>query len=105
MTADDCLRRIDALVILAEGEQGEDLPLWRASEVLREAREMIRTLSSVDANVQAVQERLGNRAAIGLLKYGVTTEREDLSREEWLQHAQDEALDLSVYLQRLKGGR
>ncbi len=102
MTADDCLRRIDALVILAEGPLGEEMPLWRAGDVLREAREMIRSLSAEDANVKAVQERLGNRAAIGLLKYGVTTEREDLSREEWLQHAQDEALDLSVYLQRLK---
>lgn len=41
------------------------------------------------------------RAARGLAKYGVTMERGDLSRREWLIHARDEALDLAVYLQRL----
>lgn len=54
-----------------------------------------------DQNVRDVQKLLSDRAAVGLNKYGVTTERGDLSRLEWLQHAQAEALDLAVYLQRL----
>ena len=37
----------------------------------------------------------------GLQKYGVTTERDDLSYRDWLIHAQEEAMDLAVYLQRL----
>ena len=41
------------------------------------------------------------RAAIGKEKYGVTMERTDLSRKEWLKHAQEEAMDLAVYLERL----
>ena len=55
-----------------------------------------------DPNVVAVIDRLNQRATKGLRKYGVTTTREDLSLIDWLQHAQDEALDLAVYLERLK---
>ena len=45
--------------------------------------------------------KIAERAEMGLSKYGVTMERDDLSRLEWLQHAQEEAMDLAVYLQRL----
>ena len=42
-----------------------------------------------------------NRSEIGKQKYGVTMERQDLSRLEWLKHAQEEAMDLAVYLEKL----
>jgi len=41
------------------------------------------------------------RSEIGKAKYGVTMERQDLSRLEWLKHAQEEAMDLAVYLEKL----
>jgi hypothetical protein len=41
------------------------------------------------------------RAETGLNKYGITMERSDLTKLEWLVHAQNEALDLAVYLQKL----
>lgn len=41
------------------------------------------------------------RSIVGLAKYGVTTERNDLDEVAWLRHAQEEALDLAVYLERL----
>jgi hypothetical protein len=41
------------------------------------------------------------RAEMGKAKYGHTMEREDLSIVEWLRHAQEEAMDLAVYLERL----
>lgn len=44
---------------------------------------------------------LQERADMGLKKYGVSMEREDLSVKQWLQHARDEALDLAVYLTKL----
>ena len=34
-------------------------------------------------------------------RYGVSMARGDVSTEEWLRHAQEEALDLAVYLERL----
>lgn len=49
----------------------------------------------------AVASKLKNRALAGLNKYGVTMERTDLSRIDWLIHAQEEAMDLAVYLERL----
>jgi hypothetical protein len=48
----------------------------------------------------AVIEKIRQRADAGLKKYGVTMERGDLSTREWLVHAQEEALDLCVYLER-----
>ena len=41
------------------------------------------------------------RSEVGEKKYGTTMERKDLSKLDWLKHAQEEAMDLSVYLQKL----
>jgi hypothetical protein len=49
--------------------------------------------------VEAVREKLRQRAAVGLRKYGVTTERADMGMVDWLRHAQEEALDQAVYLE------
>jgi len=54
-----------------------------------------------DKNVQAVRQKMADRAKFGLIKYGVSTERSDLTRKQWLIHAQEEAMDLAVYLQRI----
>jgi len=48
-----------------------------------------------------VIEKINERAALGLEKYGVTMERGDLSLEEWLIHLQEELMDASVYVERL----
>lgn len=55
----------------------------------------------MDKNVQQVRQKLADRAEFGMMKYGVSTERTDLSEKQWLIHAQEEAMDLAVYLQRL----
>lgn len=41
------------------------------------------------------------RSEQGKKKYGTTMERNDLTKLEWLKHAQEEAMDLAVYLQKL----
>ena len=50
-----------------------------------------------DAACSKIQER----AAVGLNKYGTTMEREDFSKLDWLIYAQEEAMDLVVYLEKL----
>ena len=55
----------------------------------------------MDKNVQAVRQKLADLAEFGMMKYGVSTERTDLSAKQWLIHAQEEAMDLAVYLQRI----
>ncbi len=44
---------------------------------------------------------LQQRRRMGLSKYGVSIDDNQLSRVQWLQHAKEEALDMAEYLQRL----
>jgi hypothetical protein len=50
---------------------------------------------------QKVVHKILKRAEVGKSKYGTTMERTDLSRLEWLVHAQEEAMDLAVYLEKI----
>jgi hypothetical protein len=54
-----------------------------------------------DKNVRDVINKMAQRSELGLGKYGVTTERTDLTEIDWLIHAQEEAMDLAIYLTRL----
>lgn len=54
-----------------------------------------------DYVVDAVRKKLRDRAQVGWIKYNCTMERTDLTRREWLIHAQEEAMDLAVYLEKL----
>ena len=56
-----------------------------------------------DKNVVKVIDQLEFREMKGYIKYGVTTERGDLSTLEWLQHFQEELMDACVYIEKLKG--
>jgi len=53
-----------------------------------------------DPIVRSVIDRMAHRSQIGMTKYGVTMERPDVATVEWLRHAQEEALDLAIYLER-----
>jgi hypothetical protein len=55
-------------------------------------------MSSVE---NRVRDKIKHRAEVGLNKYGVTMERTDLTPLEWLKHAQEEAMDLAVYLEKV----
>lgn len=55
---------------------------------------------SKDQIVEEVRKDLLNRSQKGIQKYGTTLDRNDLSLKEWLQHAYEEALDLSNYLKK-----
>jgi len=50
--------------------------------------------------IALVQNDLFEREQRGLNKYGTTVDRNDLTEEQWLQHAYEEALDLAVYLKK-----
>lgn len=60
-------------------------------------------LKSPDSNVEAVRQELLKRSVKGLEKYGVTTNRTDLSVLQWLTHLQEELMDAAIYIERLKG--
>lgn len=54
-----------------------------------------------DKHVESVITKHRERAARGLSKYGVTLERTDLSRLDWLRHLQEELMDAAAYAERL----
>jgi len=56
----------------------------------------------MDKNVENVIKQLRDREEEGLRKYGVSTERTDLTTLQWLQHLQEELMDASVYIEKLK---
>jgi hypothetical protein len=56
---------------------------------------------ATDPIVEAVREKLWLRSVIGQRKYGCSMMRDDLDTRAWLRHAQNEALDFAVYLERL----
>jgi hypothetical protein len=55
-----------------------------------------------DTIVESVIKQFKDRSEVGIAKYGVTLNREDLSTLEWINHAQQEAMDFCLYLERLK---
>lgn len=58
--------------------------------------------SKKDKYVQAVKEKFEQRSQTGIRKYNTTLERDDLNLIEWINHAQEEAMDLTLYLERIK---
>jgi hypothetical protein len=56
----------------------------------------------IDRIVLNVIKKFERRADDGLKKYGVTLERTDLSTLDWINEAQQEAMDFCLYLERLR---
>ena len=54
-----------------------------------------------DKHVENIVKEFQTRSRVGIEKYGVTLERNDLELIEWLQHAKEEAMDLTLYLERV----
>ena len=55
-----------------------------------------------DTIVESVIEQFKQRSEAGINKYGVTLDRKDLNILEWLQHLQEELMDATLYVQKLK---
>ena len=60
------------------------------------------TTTFTDSVVFEVIKDIAYRAEVGLKKYNTTMDREDLIASDWVQHAYEEALDMAIYLKRLK---
>ena len=73
---------------------------WDA--IVQRMKDKERKHNTMDKNVEKVITQLRDREEEGLRKYGVNTERTDLTSLEWLQHLQEELMDASVYIEKLK---
>jgi hypothetical protein len=54
-----------------------------------------------DSIVKSVIESFKKRSEIGILKYGKTLDRSDLTFLQWIQHAQEELMDGCNYIEKL----
>jgi len=57
---------------------------------------------SKDTIVEAVISSFKERSDVGIKKYNKTMDRDDLSTLEWLQHLQEELMDATLYIEKLK---
>ena len=73
---------------------------WNILKEEAKAREMKQKIE--DPIVLKVMAKYYERSQLGINKYGTTLAREDLELTDWLTHAQDEAMDLSLYIERIK---
>ena len=55
-----------------------------------------------DFIVESVIDQFKDRSNVGIKKYGVTLDREDLTMLEWLIHLQQELMDATLYIEKLK---
>jgi Trm5-related predicted tRNA methylase len=55
-----------------------------------------------DSYVQLVKAKFEQRSQTGIEKYNTTLERKDLDLQEWLNHLQEELMDATLYIERLK---
>jgi len=55
-----------------------------------------------DSIVESVLEKFKQRSEEGIRKYGVTMDRKDLSGLEWMTHLQEELMDATLYIEKLK---
>lgn len=55
-----------------------------------------------DKIVESVLSRFKERSEAGIKKYNTTLERNDLNTLQWLTHLQEELMDATLYIERLK---
>ena len=55
-----------------------------------------------DSIIQNIINKFLDRGKLGLKKYNTNLDRDDLSVVNWIEHAQEEAMDLILYLEKLK---
>lgn len=61
-----------------------------------------RNVPKQDKYVQSVKDKFEQRSQTGIRKYNTTLERNDLSFLQWLEHLQEELMDATLYVERLK---
>jgi len=80
--------------------------MWELDQELRKVTKNYMMLKDgykpKDSIVESVISQFKKRSDVGIAKYGVTLDRTDLSTLDWLNHAQQEAMDFCLYLEKLK---
>ena len=70
--------------------------------VAKEDFVQIKQINMIDSIVESVLNKFKERSEEGIKKYGVTLDRKDLNGLEWLTHLQEELMDATLYIEKLK---
>ena len=70
--------------------------------VAKEVFVQIKQINMIDSIVESVLDKFKERSEEGIKKYGVTLDRKDLNGLEWLTHLQEELMDATLYIEKLK---
>lgn len=55
-----------------------------------------------DEIVESIINQFKDRSSLGIKKYGVTLDREDLTTLDWMEHLKQELMDAILYIERTK---
>ena len=55
-----------------------------------------------DKVVLSVLAKYAERSRVGIEKYKTTLDRNDLTLDDWINHLQEELMDATLYLERIK---
>jgi succinate dehydrogenase flavin-adding protein (antitoxin of CptAB toxin-antitoxin module) len=55
-----------------------------------------------DTIVKSVIDKYKQRSEVGIKKYNQTMDRDDLNLLDWLTHLQEELMDATLYVEKLK---
>ena len=55
-----------------------------------------------DTIVKSVLDKYKQRSEVGIKKYNKTMDRNDLNLLDWLTHLQEELMDATLYVEKLK---
>ena len=55
-----------------------------------------------DSIVESVINKYKHRSKLGIEKYGRTLDRDDIDLMGWLNHLQEELMDATLYIEKLK---
>lgn len=72
------------------------------SDMIGKEFKLLKKKGKKDTIVEAIVDKFKERSDVGIKKYNTTLDREDLTTEQWINHAIEESMDLILYLERLK---
>ena len=82
-------------------QPNKELPRWLKLAIVVFER-MSKQKNMKDTIVDDVIGSFKQRSEVGIKKYNKTMDRNDLSSLEWLQHLQEELMDATLYIEKLK---
>ena len=82
-------------------QPNKELPRWLKLAIVVFER-MSKQMKMKDTIVDDVIGSFKERSEVGIKKYNKTMDRSDLSSLEWLQHLQEELMDATLYIEKLK---